>query len=325
MLTRLPSSELKIEPTEIPDILLHIFTFCEPLQLCHTLSLVCSTWNNITKHKCLWHKHCTDLWKGKLYIINIAINKRISSPYNAYKISYIDRKRNVISFDELTRIKWNFTMKYRSNHFDENEVILSKFTKDYQLDLPRFGTEFRWKFVNGRFNRWKQYELYDDYCDKHSNDVKHTNYGWIQYIKTNKKQKKKKYIQSTKNKLKQKFIKFDKTKIKNSINSGMKQLRRKLTIKKKSDHNICNDDKKTEEYDKACEEEEEEVEEKSEQDKGNDNESGSDIDDFECIAPNGDTNEGRFIQVNQYPPLFVFRDENWGFILENKWVIFTSY
>ena len=32
----------------------------------------------------------------------------------------------------------------------------------------------------------------------------------------------------------------------------------------------------------------------------------------------------RWIQVNQFPPLVVQRTDNWGFVLENEWVRFTS-
>ena len=38
----------------------------------------------------------------------------------------------------------------------------------------------------------------------------------------------------------------------------------------------------------------------------------------------GTLNYGRWVQVNSYPPLRVFRDDKWRFILENSWVTFTS-
>ena len=74
------------------------------------------------------------------------------------------------------------------------------------------------------------------------------------------------------------------------------------------------------EFDKVEDEKKDDENVKKEEDEEDENEN-----EFVIKAPNNDTNEGRYIQCNQYPPLHVFRDENWGFILENRWVIFTSY
>ena len=305
MLSRLPSTELHLIPTEIPDILHHVFKYCESLELCKNICLVCSSWNQVAKHKNIWHFHCDQLWKGKLFIILMAINKRISSPYLAYKISYIDRKRNVISYDELTRIKWNFRLKYRSHHFGDKDITVCQFTKQHVLKLPPFG-EFNWKFVKGRFTKWRGKSVYDNDSD---DDINKTNFGWIEYMK---KYEKEKNRNAKRNRLRKKFENFNRAKVANSLKDGIKQLRRKLSIKKNVVYDDVNNPKMNEEENTAEQQESYILDYRED-------------DDFTIKAPNDDANEGRYIQCNQYPPLHVFRDKDWGFILENKWVIFTSY
>ena len=289
MLCRLPSTDLDLKALEIPDIVLHIFQYIEALQLCSRMSLVNSMWNTTAKKESVWHQHCQSLWTEKLYIVHIALNKRISSPRQAFKISYIDRNRNVISYDELTSIKWNFQTKYQSNYTRSNEIISCRFTKDFGLELPRFGGDFKWRFVKGRFSKWMNPEFYHQ-VNKHAQHAVNTNYGYTKTIKNIKSQSPFKQ-----NILKQKFNNFGQNKVANSIKSGIQHLKQKLN-KNNSSYPI-NEEHKVEENE----------------------------DDISIQAPNGELNEGRYIQVNHYPPLWVFRDTNWGFILENRWVIFTSY
>lgn len=267
-------SEQLPSPIETPDTLLCIFRYCEPLQLCHTIACVCRSWRQLAKHKSLWHHHCSSLWQGKLYILSQAINARVCSPLSAFKLSFIDQRRNVITFDELTSIAWKFKAKYRSSHIAPNESISCRFAKDRSLQVPPIGS-FHWRLASD-MNHGRYRYSYQDHL------LRDTNPGWFGYRNC--------YKTKKGNRLKLKFQSLQKSKVTTSVRSGIQGLRRRWIRSSK----------------------------KKEGAKDESNDENKDV--------TAKAVRGRYIVVDQYPPLVVLRnEEHWGYTLENNWVVFTSW
>jgi len=243
---------MTLSPVEINDLLSYIFFHLTPLELSSTISLVSKAFNQIVfNNKMIWLYYCNLLWKGKFFIIPKAIELKVSKPCDAYKISWIDRERNVINFKELTQMKWRFRIKnqYRFNllNSDNNDDTLSfaKFNVDGSLiheNLDFGPRQFRWRFVEEQENE----ENFDRFSLKRTSRFYSMN-------------------------------EFD-INSKNSTNSNIQ----------------------------TC--------------YGYDNEQQSDADNkYNKLI------KSRWIKINEFPVLCAFRDQNWGWILQNERVIFTSY
>ena len=169
-----------------------IFEFCHPLDLCSTICHVSKDWNLlIVNQKALWSQHCDTLWRGKSYILPQATDIQASDPMNAYKISCIDQKRNVITFDELTSIKWHFTFKgwdprFITGNNDEETIIFGEFHKNGTLTHApiQFGHRFRWKFIEYFTKRsWlnEYLEMSDEEEEEESTDKENVcEYGYLE-------------------------------------------------------------------------------------------------------------------------------------------------
>eukprot|EP01084_Bolivina_argentea_P071175 129436_1 len=194
------SINLDIAPIEIPDILHYIFQFSQPLDLLLNVSCVSQFWCELVKSsKSLWLYNCDALWKGKFFINPNAQNIKVSKPVDAFQMSWIDRKRNVITFKELTELKWQLRLKFASSFTKkENEMILCSFLPDHTLiHEPRMGN-FRWRFVEEKQNtsglqRSSRFfgsflSEFDVNAKNSANNEEEINYGWDHWCARNKKE-----------------------------------------------------------------------------------------------------------------------------------------
>mmetsp|Transcript_9032 Transcript_9032/g.8124 ORF Transcript_9032/g.8124 Transcript_9032/m.8124 type:complete len:269 (+) Transcript_9032:1-807(+) len=259
--SNLPSTQMTLNPVEINDLLSYIFLNLTPLELSSTISLVSKAFNQVVfNNKMIWLYYCNLLWKGKFFIIPRAIELKVSKPCDAFKISWIDRERNVINLKELTAMKWRFRIKKQysfnllTSNIDDNcgedkDKMLAKFNTDGSLvheNVDFGGRQFKWKFVSEETTE----ENYDPFSLKRSRGFSSLNVN-----------------------------EFD-INSKNSTNSNVQTCYG-------YEHSVCNDD--------------------------------------EDDADNISLCKSRWIKVNEFPVLCAFRDENWGWILQNERVIFTSY
>eukprot|EP01084_Bolivina_argentea_P071496 129970_1 len=195
LLHKLPSVDNNLTPLEIDDILLHVFEFASPLELCSIISYISKHWRNLlVNHKNLWLRFCTTFWKGKFYIISKATEIENTDPLNAYKISYIDQERNVITFEELTCIKWHFRFKWDTNPLHiaaainkEETVIVANFGKDGTLRHEPVRGQFNWSFVNESDKSYSKFFNYFGIAGTENknkeNETKYGYYGQKEYVK----------------------------------------------------------------------------------------------------------------------------------------------
>ena len=157
-LQKLPSTNLNLTALEIEDILYLLFQFLSPIELYTKITLISKHWRHlIINNKSLWSFHCESLWKGKFYILPIASKISKADPLNAYRISYMDRERNVINYQELISIKWHFKFKWNANPLhiaalikDEDgnpRIVFAHFHEDGTLLHEPIQGQFHWKFV----------------------------------------------------------------------------------------------------------------------------------------------------------------------------------
>ena len=191
-LHRLPSTELDLHALEIDDVLYHLFQFISPLELCSTTTLICKYWRDLVKnYKSYWTNHCEAMWRGKFYILSEATKLLKTDPLNAYKISYIDRKRNVINYEELTSIQWHFRFKFASPlHItnlleDENgnqRIIIADFQEDGTLIHEPIRGSFHWQFVKKRERKNDPFNFFlrdlDEDCHEAKAQNEEINFGY---------------------------------------------------------------------------------------------------------------------------------------------------
>ena len=135
MLSHSAPASIDLTPIQIEDLLLSILSYTNPFELSSSFSLVSQTWNKlIFNNKLIWLYHCDVLWKNKSFVAPKAVNLKRKCPSNAFKVSYIDRERNVINMDELTSIKWQFRFK---NHL-HNTAEMSVSFKTFSLNVLFF-------------------------------------------------------------------------------------------------------------------------------------------------------------------------------------------
>ena len=256
------STKLHISPVQINDILIYIFLNLSPLELSSTISLVSSAWNKLViNNKLLWLFYCDVLWKGKFFIHAQAMKLKQSKPVEAFKMSWLDRQRNVIHFNELTSMKWQFRFKWNVNNGDKDrhqnaQLMLAQFNIDGTLihENVDFHREFRWRFIKGPDTQQSDTDTFDN------------------------------------------FDNFDRFQLRRT--SRFSTLNEFDILAKKSGNYDIQTNYGYDEYSQFL---------------NNTNQTLFQI----C--------KSRWIKVNQFPPLCAFRDNNWGWILENEHVIFTSY
>eukprot|EP01084_Bolivina_argentea_P071495 129965_1 len=190
MSQHLPSTNLNISPIQIDDILFYIFRFTNPLELSSSISLVCPYWNKLVfNNKILWLYYCDLLWKGKFFITAKAMNIKQTAPIDAFKLSYLDRQRNVITINELTSIQWHFKPKTNKS-IDENNIIIAKFNTNHTLthqNNNNSNQQYIWKFVQEitntfglqRSSRFHSLNDFDINTKNSTNSNPQTCYGYI--------------------------------------------------------------------------------------------------------------------------------------------------
>ena len=130
------------------DILFHILGFNNFMELCNQ-SKICVYLDKIIKNNdIMWKKQCFIEWKNKVYIpieyqkligynnpktnkyyINKSENiipesKENITNYQVFKLAYLDRKRTVITLNEMSNIKWYLHFK-RSSDYEWNMARIS--------------------------------------------------------------------------------------------------------------------------------------------------------------------------------------------------------
>ena len=168
----LHSTSLNLTALEIEDILYHLFQFVSPIELYTKITLISKHWRHlIINYKSLWSFHCESLWKGKFYIPSIASKIFKTDPLKAYKISYMDRDRNVINHHELISIKWHFRFKWDTNPLhisavteDEDgnpRIMFADFHEDGTLVHEPIQGQYHWKFVQIKSERSNYNHIFD--------------------------------------------------------------------------------------------------------------------------------------------------------------------
>mmetsp|Transcript_56497 Transcript_56497/g.89985 ORF Transcript_56497/g.89985 Transcript_56497/m.89985 type:complete len:249 (-) Transcript_56497:10-756(-) len=192
-------------PLDIEDILYYLFHFCHPMHLLSKMTRVCKHWNaSIVNYKYLWTLHCNTVWTGKLYILPKAAELHKTSPLDAYKISCIDKHRNVITLHELVSIKWQFRFKWDMNPLHafssdsdtatgETPLVFSNFREDGSLIHEPYQGHFHWTFVkkpiasaadfaslNALFG--DDHDTWNTTEEEGGGELDETHYGWNGYV-----------------------------------------------------------------------------------------------------------------------------------------------
>eukprot|EP01083_Nonionella_stella_P156750 507962_1 len=267
--SQLPSAKLDLSPVQIADILCYIFQFTNPLELSSSISLVSQYWNRLVfSNKLLWCYYCDLLWKGKFFITPKAIHIKHSKPLDAFKMSYIDRERNVITLKELTAIKWQFKLKQHPL-YENATVFFAQFNIDGTLthqNIHFMGRQFKWKFVEQittnvfglqRSSRFNRLDDFDVKAKSATNSNTPTRYGYERYMKQRS----------------------------NTLDIG--------------DHATEDGEREEGEVSRLSMYRTNKYEQK-------------------------ELTQSRWVRINNFPPLCAFRNRDWGWILQNEHIIFTS-
>jgi hypothetical protein len=89
----------------IDEILINIFTFLKPNELLMT-SITSKRFNKLSNLEIIWKALCDKKWKNKFFLFQ---NKLIdNNSKKNYFIAIRDKKRKVITEEELTSYLWLF-------------------------------------------------------------------------------------------------------------------------------------------------------------------------------------------------------------------------
>lgn len=145
----MPATHSKPTALGITDIALSVFSFASPFELYATLTLVSRRWKKlIDKHKAIHAEHLEALWRNKRFVHSAAAQLARTDPRTAFKISVIDRARNLIRIDELVGLEWNIEWRVDAFSNESADRVTCRFHRDGKVTQKAAGGLFTWKFVD---------------------------------------------------------------------------------------------------------------------------------------------------------------------------------
>lgn len=104
------------------QLFLHILRFLATPSSLSRVALVSRSWNKAANDSALWTEMTRQLWDGKVYIPDKFREMLNDDPKGAYRDSWKDSKRDVITAEELCSFEWQWRFKEAAGeHFTEED------------------------------------------------------------------------------------------------------------------------------------------------------------------------------------------------------------